>query len=181
MELGEDSTGAVSDLRRQAGIATDVRRIVAGAAPVGLALALLARAHRAEMQHRFADLGLHVGQEWLILDLHHNPGTTQAALVARLGVEQPVVARAVGRLERAGFVACSADPDDRRVTRLRLTGRGEAVVAAINEAWVQVERRATAGLDGAEVTELVRLMTAVRDNLVRPAPAARPARRHEEG
>ncbi|MFF3437084.1 MarR family winged helix-turn-helix transcriptional regulator [Streptosporangium sp. NPDC002721] len=141
------------------------RQVAAEQGPIGYALAEVARAHHAEMQRRMAELGLHLGQELLVVDLHHNPGTTQADLVQRIGVEQPTIAKAITRMERAGFVERAPDPGDRRVTRLRLTERGEAVVDAVVAAWAQVESRASAGLSPDDAARLIRLLRAVRDNL----------------
>ncbi|WP_329093525.1 MULTISPECIES: MarR family winged helix-turn-helix transcriptional regulator [unclassified Streptosporangium] len=141
------------------------RQIAAARGPIGYALAEVTRAHRAEMQRRMAELGLHLGQELLVVDLHHNPGTTQADLVQRMGIEQPTIAKAITRMERAGFVERAPDPGDRRVTRLRLTERGEAVVDAVVTAWAQVESEASAGLSTADAAHLIRLLHAVRDNL----------------
>lgn len=141
------------------------RQVAAEHGPIGYALAEVTRAHRAEMQRRMAELGLHLGQELLIVDLHHNPGTTQADLVQRIGIEQPTIAKAITRMERAGFVGRAPDPGDRRVTRLRLTERGEAVVDAVVAAWAQVEGRASAGLGEADTARLIRLLRTVRDNL----------------
>ncbi|MEU4403069.1 MULTISPECIES: MarR family winged helix-turn-helix transcriptional regulator [unclassified Streptosporangium] len=141
------------------------RQVAAEQGPIGYALAEVTRAHRAEMQRRMAELGLHLGQELLIVDLHHNPETTQADLVQRIGIEQPTIAKAITRMERAGFVERAPDPGDRRVTRLRLTERGEAVVDAVVAAWAQVESRASAGLGEADAARLIRLLHTVRDNL----------------
>ncbi|GAA4184081.1 transcriptional regulator SlyA [Streptosporangium oxazolinicum] len=141
------------------------RQVAAARGPIGYALAEATRAHRAEMQRRMAELGLHLGQELLIVDLHHNPGTTQADLVQRIGIEQPTIAKAITRMERAGFVERAPDPGDRRVTRLRLTERGEAVVDAVVTAWAHVESEASAGLSPADAALLIRLLHTIRDNL----------------
>lgn len=144
---------------------TTGREIAAKTGPVGYALAGATRAHRFEMQRQMAKLGLHLGQELLIADLHQHPGTTQAELVGRIGMEQPTIAKAVTRMERSGFVERLADPGDRRVTRLRLTEQGEAVVQAVVAAWADVESRAVAGLTPADADQLTRLLNTVRDNL----------------
>jgi DNA-binding MarR family transcriptional regulator len=144
---------------------TTGRQIAAGKGPVGYALAQVTKVHRAELQRRMGQLGLHLGQELLIVDIHHNPGTTQAELVHRIGSEQPIIAKALTRMERAGFVQRAADPGDRRVTRLRLTEHGETVVEAVKAAWVQTEAQATAGLTEDESRQLIRLLATVRDNL----------------
>ncbi|WP_371782532.1 MarR family winged helix-turn-helix transcriptional regulator [Streptosporangium subroseum] len=144
---------------------TTGREIAAGTGPVGYALAGATRAHRAEMQRRMAEHGLHLGQELLIVDLHQHPGTTQAELVQRIGMEQPTIAKAITRMERTGFVERAADPGDRRVIRLRLTEQGEAVVEAVVTAWAEVEGSAVTGLTPADVDQLTRLLNLVRDNL----------------
>lgn len=147
---------------------TTGRQIAADSGPVGYALAHATRAHRAVLQRRMAQLGLHLGQELLIVDIHHNPDTTQAELVQRIGVEQPTIAKALTRMERTGFVQRTADPGDRRVTRVRLTERGEAVVDAVTAAWTETDTQATAGLTDEEAQQLIRLLTTVRDNLEQP-------------
>ncbi|MDA8371454.1 MAG: MarR family transcriptional regulator [Nocardiopsaceae bacterium] len=143
---------------------TTGRQVAAEHGPVGYALAQATRAHRADLQHRMAQLGLHLGQELLIVDIHHNPDTTQAELVQRIGMEQPTIAKALTRMERSGFVQRTADPADRRVARVRLTERGEAAVPAIMAAWSKTDERSTAALTEAEAAELTRLLNIVRDS-----------------
>jgi len=147
---------------------TTGRQIAADNGPVSYALAHATRAHRAVLQRRMAQLGLHLGQELLIVDIHHNPDTTQAELVQRIGFEQPTIAKALTRMERTGFIQRTADPGDRRVTRLRLTERGEAVVDTVTAAWAETDARATAGLTEEQAKQLVRLLTTVRRNLEQP-------------
>jgi DNA-binding MarR family transcriptional regulator len=144
---------------------TTGRQAAADSGPFGYALAHATRAHRGVLQRRMAQLGLHLGQELLVVDLHHNPDTTQAELVQRIGFEQPTIAKALTRMERAGFVQRTADPGDRRVTRLRLTDAGEAVVDAVMAAWAEADAQATAGLTSQEAEQLIRLLTVVHDNL----------------
>jgi DNA-binding MarR family transcriptional regulator len=55
------------------------------------------------------------------------------ALAARLGVTQQATSKAVADLERRGYVERTADPADARARIVRLTARGEAVVAADRE------------------------------------------------
>ena len=68
-------------------------------------------------------------------------------------------------MERTGFVERAAYSGDRRVIRLRLTERGEAVVEAVVTAWAEVEGSAVTGLTPAGVDQLTRLLNLVRDNL----------------
>ncbi|MGH3115856.1 MAG: MarR family winged helix-turn-helix transcriptional regulator [Streptomyces sp.] len=143
---------------------TGGRAIAAANGPVGYALSEAAKAHRTQLQLRVGPLGLHLGQELLLVDVHRHPGTTQAELVQRLDFEQPTIAKAITRMERTGFVERAADPGDRRVTRLRLTERGEAAVQEVIAAWAHADMASTSGLTEAETSELVRLLCKIRDN-----------------
>ena len=143
---------------------TGGREIAAANGPVGYALNEAAKAHRAQLELRMGPLGLHLGQELLLVDIHRYPGTTQAELVQRIGFEQPTLAKAISRMERTGFVERAADPGDRRVTLLRLTERGEAVVQGVIAGWAEADRASTSGLTEAETHELTRLLNNVRDN-----------------
>jgi DNA-binding MarR family transcriptional regulator len=55
---------------------------------------------------------------------------TIGALAERLGVSQQAASKAVADLERRGYVQREADPEDRRVRLVVLTGRGEAAIEA---------------------------------------------------
>jgi DNA-binding MarR family transcriptional regulator len=51
------------------------------------------------------------------------------ALAAREGVTQPAMTQLIARLQEAGLVDRSADPDDGRVVQVRITADGKAVLA----------------------------------------------------
>lgn len=135
--------------------------IAAATGPLGHAIARVAHAHRAELVARLAALGLHPGQELIVVDLHHNPDSTQAELVGRLGVDQSTAAKALGRMERAGIVERSRDEADARIVRSRLTGHGEDLVAGVLDTWAALDRAFAAGLDPADARRLIELLDAV--------------------
>lgn len=55
---------------------------------------------------------------------------TIGALADRLGVTQQAVSKSVADLERRGYVARTADPDDARARRVALTARGRDAIEA---------------------------------------------------
>ena len=134
------------------------RERAAASGPVGYALALAARAHRQLLQDELAQLGLHLGQELVVVDLAEHPGSTQAALVGRLGVEQPTVAKTITRMERAGLVTRRADMHDRRQIRIQLTAKGIDLVPRVVHAWVNTDRVAGDSLTDGELSTLIRLL-----------------------
>jgi DNA-binding MarR family transcriptional regulator len=110
------------------------------------------------LQPRLAALGLHLGQELLIVDLAVHPGSTQAEVVERLEVEQPTVAKMLARLERSGFIRRSPDSHDRRRTRVHVTRTGRAAVTQIVSAWGDADAAVTANFTERELATMVRLL-----------------------
>jgi MarR family transcriptional regulator, organic hydroperoxide resistance regulator len=130
----------------------------AASGPLGYALATAARSHRTVLQAELAALGLHLGQELVVVDLAEHPDSTQVELVARLGVEQPTVAKTIARMERAGLVRRSVDTADRRQSRICLTPKGRKLVEAVTEAWSAADQIASQPLSSSERRTLVRLL-----------------------
>ena len=134
------------------------RVIASERGPVGYALATAARIHRSSLSHRLGRLGLHLGQELVIVDLHERPDSTQAELVGRLGIEQPTVAKTLARMEHAGFVTRVRDDQDRRQVRLRLTPRGRRCVPSVLKAWAAADAESTRAMSDADRRRLVGLL-----------------------
>ncbi|MGO1057321.1 MarR family winged helix-turn-helix transcriptional regulator [Crossiella sp. CA198] len=113
---------------------------------------------RRPLDSALGEAGLSAGQDFLLDELWQEDGLCQAELVQRLGVEQPTVAKAVKRLEAAGFLRRGAHERDARKVRIWLTERGRAARPAVEEAWREAEVRLGAGLAAGERAELVRLL-----------------------
>jgi MarR family transcriptional regulator, organic hydroperoxide resistance regulator len=106
---------------------------------------------------RLAPLGLQPGQDMFLKQLWHEDDMAQSALIERLGVEPPTVAKALGRLEREGYLTRRRDRKDARVSRISLTARGKKLRAPVEKIWKDVEALATEGMTDAEKAELRRL------------------------
>lgn len=131
----------------------------------GYALAKLGKAHRQAMDQALGALGLHVGQEMVLLQLWAQDGLTPSQLAERLAVEPPTVTKMVQRMTKAGLVERRSAPEDARSSRIHLTGKGRALQAGVLRAWNEVEERTMAGLSTEERTMLQRLLLRVRRNL----------------
>jgi MarR family transcriptional regulator, organic hydroperoxide resistance regulator len=138
---------------------------VADYGPVSYALALAARAHRAELERLLRGHGLYIGQERVIFELAAAPGISQAELSDRIGAAQPAVAKTVARMARQGLVSSRPDSRDARMTRLLLTGQGSALLPQVRACWRAVERAFTAGLSAEERERLGVLLARARKNL----------------
>jgi DNA-binding MarR family transcriptional regulator len=143
----------------------DVLTSPADHAPLGYALALAAFAHRGRMQRMLAEHGLHLGQERVVFELAQTPGISQTALAARLGVEQPTVAKAVARMARQGLVRVGRDERDARASRLFLTEHGAGLLDAVLACWRAVEDEMGDGLSTVDRARLQRLLRRCTANL----------------
>lgn len=133
------------------------------AGPLGHALARAGRLHRAELQPRLAALGLHLGQELVLVDLHHNPDSSQTEVVERLGIEQPTIAKTLTRMQRAGFVEQTRDSSDRRLSRLRLTSDGQQAVDGVLWAWRDADAAVASTLGADQSRQLIELLNQISD------------------
>lgn len=123
------------------------------------------RAHRNYTDALLNNLGLHVGQEMLLLHLGDVGEISKSELAGRLGVQPPTVTRMLQRMEAAGLVETRADPQDARASLVYLSQQGVDLQTSIREALEQVDHQTLIGLTAAEVATLHDLLGRVRLNL----------------
>ncbi len=112
----------------------------------GFTLAKVCRAHRGKVGELLAEVGLHVGQEMVLIELWREDGLRGGELAERLGVEPPTVTKMLRRLERCGLVSRRQDSEDARSFRVYLTDEGRALEEPVVRCWESVEEKALAGM-----------------------------------
>ena len=132
---------------------------------IGYLFAKVCRAHRASIGGLLAGVGLHVGQEMVLLELWKEDGLKVGELADRLGVEPPTVTRMLGRMESCGFVERRSDPTDARSFRVYLTEKGHALEKPVVHIWEEAEEKTLRGISPEERLILRRLLAQVRKNL----------------
>jgi MarR family transcriptional regulator, organic hydroperoxide resistance regulator len=113
----------------------------------------------------FARHGVYEGQQFVLRALWREDGLSPGEVARRLGLATPTITRAATRMEAAGLLRREPHPDDRRVVRLRLTDRGQALEKVIDAEMSQLTDRALASLTAAERDALVSALELVRHNL----------------
>jgi MarR family transcriptional regulator, organic hydroperoxide resistance regulator len=131
----------------------------------GFALAKVGRAHRGSVGELLAEVGLHVGQEMVLIELWGEDGLRGGELAERLGVEPPTVTKMLRRLERSGLVGRRRDPEDARSFRVYLTDEGRSLEEPVVRCWERVEEKTLAGMSAGERRTFHQLLTKVRANL----------------
>lgn len=133
---------------------------------LGSTLHGLGRAHRRAIEALLAPHGIHAGQDAVLLLLWQQPGIRLSTLATQLGVERPTVTRMVQRLERAGLVERTRDPQDGRAWRVSPTPRSRLLEAGVRHAWRQVDERIIERLGVSDAELLGRLADGARRGLL---------------
>lgn len=132
---------------------------------VSYPLVMLIKVHRQLAGDLLAELGLHPGQELLIMAVARQEGVAQADLGKYLNVEPPTVAKSLQRLERAGLIERRPDPRDARVLQVYLTAEAGALRGSITAIWRELDDRMLKGVSEVEEAFLRRLLVQLRDNI----------------
>ena len=109
-----------------------------------------------------AEVGLHVGQEMVLIELWEKDGLRGGELASRLGVEPPTITKMLRRLEQFGLVERRPDPADARSFGVYLTGKGRALEDPVSRCWGRAQERTLAALDAGERETLNRLLAKAR-------------------
>ena len=132
---------------------------------LNLLLMRVARAHRTMAASMLSRVGLHPGQEALLMELWDQDGRTQANLAAALGVEPPTVTKMLQRMEATGLVQRRPDPTDRRAMRVFLTTKGRRLRGRVEKIWADLEERTVGDLSDRQRSSLRSLLTTLESNL----------------
>jgi len=114
--------------------------------------------------------GLQLGH-WVILSaLWRRDGQLTSELARYTGNALPATSRIIDRMIKDDLVIRTADPDDRRIARIRLTAKGRSL-EPLAGFWAEVNERLLAGFDETEQQTLFALLERVLEN-ARTAAAA---------
>jgi MarR family transcriptional regulator, organic hydroperoxide resistance regulator len=140
-------------------------RTVSRPGELNVKLMRVARAHRTMAASLLSEVGLHPGQEALLMELWDQDGRTQANLAAALGVEPPTVTKMLQRMENAGLVDRRPDKNDRRAIRVHLTPKGRRLKSKVDKLWVELQDRTVEGLSDRQQSSLRSLLNSLESNL----------------
>jgi MarR family transcriptional regulator, organic hydroperoxide resistance regulator len=125
----------------------------------------LARLHRMLAGQLLRRTGLHPGQELLMMHLWETGPQRQADLIAVLDSDSATMARAVQRLERAGFVRRTPCATDRRSVIIEPTAASLGLRREVELIWRQLEQLAVQDFSEDEETAALQLLERLERNL----------------
>lgn len=110
------------------------------------AIRLIGLKHRARAAELLAEIGLHPGQEIVLLELDAHGPRTQIQLAMGCECEPPTLTQLAQKLEAAGLISRHPSPTDARATVVSLTERGRALIGPLKERWIRLAETTIAGL-----------------------------------
>jgi DNA-binding MarR family transcriptional regulator len=137
---------------------------------INQAIRLLTLRHRARAAALLAPLGLHPGQEALLLELDRTGPMIQAKLSGALNIEPPSVTLMTRKLEASGHIRRSPAPSDKRASIVELTDSGKALADQVKEVWRALAEETVAGLPDQTVAELPGVLARLSENVDNKRP-----------
>ena len=107
----------------------------------------LVRAERAmvrELTRALAPLDLKIGQLDVMMNILRHPGSSQQEVAHKLLVGRSSITMLAPQLEEKGLIRREADSDDKRIVRLHLTPKGEALLSQALQAYCNILDRVMA-------------------------------------
>jgi MarR family transcriptional regulator for hemolysin len=109
-------------------------------------------------------LGVTRAQWKVLFRLTRKPGLRQVELADMLDLEPITLCRIVDRLEEAGLVERSRDPQDRRAWRLHVTAQAQPLIDKLQEVGAKLVDEAFAGIDREDIETTRKVLAQAREN-----------------
>ena len=106
---------------------------------LGFQIAQVAKSHKYATNKLLKEIDLHVGQEMVLTKLASKPDISFNELADFLKVTAPTITKVVKGLEGQGLILIKKDEIDKRVSRLRLSEKGNDKLVEIERVWKLVE------------------------------------------
>lgn len=132
---------------------------------VGLHLTRAARLHRARAHSMLGEIGVHPGQENVLLVLLEDDGQAMTRLAAALKVKPPTVTKMVARMAAQGLVRRIASDTDARSANVFLTDEGRARGTELKKRWKRLEDMTVRMIPEKDRRRLTKLLLAIEESL----------------
>ena len=118
-------------------------------------------------------LGVTRAQWKVLFKLTRTPGLRQVELADMLDLEPITLCRIVDRLEEAGLVERSRDPEDRRAWRLHVTAKAQPLIDKLQTVGAKLVEQAFSGIDPQDIETTRQVLARVRENAGRTTAISR--------
>jgi DNA-binding MarR family transcriptional regulator len=140
--------------------------------PVGQALILAARRHRARQAILLSELGLFPGQDQVLHALLDTDGLTMSEIAAELQIRPPTASKMAARMGAQGLVERRSSDIDARLVTIHITDEGRGIGERLVAISRKLEKQLVAEMDEKDIRRLRRLLKRASRNLKTDGSAA---------
>lgn len=126
--------------------------------------------HRALAGTVLAPLGLHPGQEKVLLELDANGPCTQRQLATASGCEPPTITGSTRKLEAAGLIVRKPSATDGRATIVELSEQGRDLMPELKRVWRDLGEITVDGLTDTSLEHLTAVLTELATSIRTASP-----------
>ena len=141
--------------------------------PISHAIFRVARLHKMLAGTLLRRVGLHPGQELVMMYLWELGPLRQTDLIPLVDSDAATMTRTIRRLEHAGFVRRSPVADDKRAFLIAPTAAGRALRPQVEQIWTQLEEIAVGGVSQPQRKTILRVLEGLEARLTHAATEAR--------
>ena len=136
--------------------------------PIGLRLTRTAKSVSRAFDDALGEAGGSLPMWLILVSLKGERRGAQRELAEAVGVEGPTLTHHLNRMETAGLVTRTRDPENRRVHRVELTEAGEATFQRLVATVMAFDQRLRTGFTAPEIVALDGLLVRLRANVAAP-------------
>lgn len=129
---------------------------------VSFMLARVAILYRNAVERSMAEIGLHSGQAFLLIELWKDDALRPVDLAQRLNVKAPTVSSMLRGLEQINLVRLETSEKDGRSSQVVLTERGRHMRSDVEKQWLDLESECISGLSKTELLILEDVLKKLR-------------------
>jgi DNA-binding MarR family transcriptional regulator len=137
--------------------------------PISHAIFRVGRLHRMVAGKLLRRVGLHPGQELVMMHLWELGPQRQVDLIGLLDSDAATMTRTVRRLEHAGFVRRVPLADDKRAFLIEPTAASRALRNQVERIWTQLEQITVVGANERERQTILRVLEGLEARLTHAA------------
>lgn len=134
--------------------------------PVFMLLHQLLRLSKYQAMKRLEMLNLKPNQAGILFILDLAGRLSQKEIAQKMGITPPSMTVALRKLEKTGYILKEADENDQRITRIRLSEKGEDCVKELRQVLEDMDEQLHQGMSAEERLLLRRLLIEMRRNLM---------------
>ena len=127
----------------------------------------VSRLRRSVVDRTLKPLRVTRSQWWVLAFLSRADGMSQVALAEELDLGKVALGGLIDRLEKTGFVSRRHDAEDRRVKRVFLTKKSQALISEIRASVSVTEKVILDDIDDSDLKATVRALRKMKENLLK--------------